>query len=98
MATETGEGLSPHVRGITVTTLATTMGVLAGVASAFLATGATDRTGLYLMLGAFLLQLPILQALGIDVTDFGIKDSLYLIFMTFSLWFVSWGILLTAGV
>lgn len=97
MATETGEGFSPHVRGVTVTTLATGMGVVAGAASAVLASGATDRTGLYLLLGALLLQLPVLHLLGIDVTDFGIKDNLYVAFMTFAMWFVTWGILLTAG-
>jgi hypothetical protein len=98
MATETGERFSPHVRGVTVTTIATVMGVLAGVGSALLAAGPTDSTGLYLALGALLLQLPLLQVLGIDVRDFGIKDNLYVAFMTFTLWFVTWGILLTAGV
>ncbi|MEF8908427.1 MAG: hypothetical protein V5A13_11235 [Haloarculaceae archaeon] len=97
MATESGEGFSPHVRGVTVTTLATTMGVAAGVGSALLASGPTDRTGLFLMIGALLLQLPVLHLLGIDVSDFGIKDNLYVAFMTFAMWFVTWGLLLTAG-
>jgi len=97
MATETGERISPHVRSVTVTTLATVAGVAAGVASAFLAGGATDATGLIIALGALLAQLPVLQVLGIDVREFGTKDNLYVAFMTFALWFVTWAILLTSG-
>jgi hypothetical protein len=98
MATETGEGFSPHVRGVTVTTLATGMGVVAGAASAVLASGPSDQTGIFLMIGALLLQMPVLHLIGVDVSDFGIKDNLYVAFMTFAMWFVTWGILLTAGV
>ena len=97
MATETGERISPHVRSVTVTTLATVAGVVAGVVSAFVASGPTDITGLVVALGALLAQLPVLQVLGIDVREFGTKDNLYIVFMTFALWFVTWAILLTSG-
>jgi hypothetical protein len=52
--------------------------------------------------GAIIVQFPVfrlLEAAGIqlDTDDFGAKDYLYVAFMTFSLWFVSWAILLTTG-
>ncbi|PSQ49010.1 hypothetical protein BRD15_04350, partial [Halobacteriales archaeon SW_6_65_15] len=64
----------------------------------YLGTAATDRLGLGIM-GAFVFaQYPVLQVLGIDIEDFSTKDHLYVLFMTFSLWFVTWTILLTNGV
>ncbi|MFB6087212.1 MAG: hypothetical protein ABEJ85_01725 [Haloarculaceae archaeon] len=97
MATETADGWDSHLRGLTVTTLASLLGIGAGVASQVLASGATDNTGLYILAGAVLVQFPVYLAIGIDVGDFGVKEVLYVTFITFSLWFVSWGILLTTG-
>jgi hypothetical protein len=97
MATDTVEGLSPHVRGVTVTTVSTVAGVLAGVASGMFAGGPGDLMGLYVLGAAVLVQFPLLTQLGVDVADFSTKDQLYIVFMTFSLWFVTWGILLTAS-
>lgn len=97
MATETGEGFSPHLRGVTVTTVATIGGILAGLATDVIVTSPTEKTGLFILVGAIVLQFPLYYAIGIDVADFGTKDQLYVAFMTFTTWFVSWGILLTAG-
>jgi len=97
MATETAEGWDDHLRGLTVTTLASSLGLAAGVAASALASGPNDRLGIYLLGAAVLVQLPVYMAIGIDVDDFGVKEYLYIVFITFSLWFVSWGILLTAG-
>jgi len=97
MATDTGERFSPHLRGVTVTTTATVFGVIAGVASSMLASGPGDTIGVTLLLGAILAQFPLYYAIGLDVGDFSTKDKLYVGFMTFALWFVSWGILLTTG-
>jgi len=97
MATESAEGWDDHLRGLTVTTLASLLGLGAGVGASALATGPGDRLGLYLLGAAILVQIPVYMALGIDVDDFGAKEYLYIAFITFSLWFVSWGILLTAG-
>jgi hypothetical protein len=97
MATETAEGWDDHLRGLTVTTLASSLGLAAGVAASALASGPNDRLGIYLLGAAVLVQLPVYVAIGIDVDDFGVKEYLYIVFITFSLWFVSWGILLTAG-
>ncbi|WP_302082298.1 hypothetical protein [Salinibaculum rarum] len=97
MATETGNGLSAHLRGVTVTTLATVLGMLAGVGSTLVATGPEDSVGVLLFGGAVLVQLPLLRVLGVDVSDFSTKDYLYIGFMTFVLWFITWGIMLTTG-
>jgi uncharacterized membrane protein len=100
MATEqASERRSSHLRGVTVTAVATLAGVAAAVVSAaYLGTAATDRLGLAIVGGFVVVQLPVLRALGIDIDDFSTKDHLYVVFMTFSLWFVTWTILLTNGV
>lgn len=97
MATDTGEGYSPHLRGVTVTTVATVSGILAGVASWGVAASATDTIGLTILLVAILLQFPVHYVLGLDVGDFSTKDKIYVGFMTFTTWFIAWSILLTAG-
>ena len=101
MATDTAERRAAHVRGLKVTTLSSIAGIGAAVASSAVTAGmenpATSDTALLVVLGAILVQFPILKLLGVDVDDFGAKDYLYVGFMTFSLWFVSWGVLLTAN-
>jgi hypothetical protein len=97
MATDTGERFSPHLRGVTVTTTATILGLLAGVGSAVVASGPQDTIGLALLVGAVGVQFPLYRLVGIDVEDFGKKDYLYVAFMTAVLWFMSWGLLLTTG-
>jgi hypothetical protein len=97
MATETGDRFSPHLRGVTVTTIATLFGTVAGVLSAVTAGGPEDVIGLALFAGAVAVQFPLFGLIGIDVDDFSKKDYLYVAFMTFVLWFISWAILLTAG-
>lgn len=98
MATETGETVSPHVRGVTVTTVATVFGMLAGTASAVVTASPGDTLGLAVLGIAVLVQFPLLHLVGIDVGDFSTKDRIYVAFMTFSMWFISWGVLLTAGI
>ena len=100
MATEqVSERRSSHVRGVTVTAVATLAGVAAAfVSAAFLGTAAKDQLGLAIVAGFVFVQLPVLQVMGIDVEDFSTKDHLYVLFMTFSMWFVTWTILLTNGV
>ncbi|PSQ23844.1 hypothetical protein BRD04_02295 [Halobacteriales archaeon QS_9_67_17] len=101
MATDTAGRFSPHMRGVTVTALASIMGIVAAVASSVVtagaATAATDPKGVFVLGGAILVQFPVLQAVGIDMEDFSTKDYLYVAFMTFSLWFVCWGILLSTN-
>ncbi len=96
MATDTGERFSPHLRGVTVTTTATVFGAVAGIASSMLAQGAGDTIAVTILLAAIIAQFPLYYVIGLDVGDFSTKDKLYVGFMTFAMWFVSWGILLTA--
>ncbi|WP_336001761.1 hypothetical protein [Halorientalis halophila] len=103
MATDTAERRASHVRGLKVTTLSAFAGLAAAVGSSVVtagldpATAATTDTALLVVLGAILVQFPLLKLLGVDVDDFSAKDYLYVGFMTFSLWFVSWGVLLSAN-
>ncbi|ERG96278.1 DUF1634 domain-containing protein [Haloquadratum walsbyi] len=102
MATETGRNLSGHLRGITVTTLACLAGVIAAIASGQVigtsVAAAGSQQTLILVGASVLLQFPVLRVAGIDVSDFGAKDYLYVTFMTFTLWFITFSILLTEGV
>ncbi|WP_435196721.1 hypothetical protein [Natronomonas sp. EA1] len=101
MATDTAGRFSPHLRGLTVTSLAAIMGIVAaGVSSVVTAEAtnpATSELGLLVLAGAVIVQFPVLRLVGIDVEDFGAKDYLYVAFMTFALWFVCWAILLSTG-
>lgn len=97
MATDAGNELSPHLRGVTVTTVSTLLGMAAGVGAAYVASGPEDPTGLMLLGVAILVQIPLFRVFGIDTSDFSTKDHLYIAFMTFVLWFISWGLILTTG-
>jgi hypothetical protein len=94
---ETGDGVSPYIRSITVTTAATVAGLAAGIVAHLVATAPDDITGVLVLLVAVIIQYPIYKLVSIDTGDFGTKDQLYIGFMTFTLWFVTWGILMTAG-
>ncbi|WP_436936116.1 hypothetical protein [Halovenus marina] len=96
-AAEPGGGISDFMRSIIVTTTATLAGVVAGVLSTVLAAGPNDNVALGVLGVTILVQFPLYYLVGIDVRDFGTKDKLYVAFMTFSLWFVTWSILMTAG-
>ena len=101
MATETeSEPLdrrAAHVRSLVVTTIACLGGLAAGVASAAVTSGATDRLGVVVLAGVAVVELGLMRLFGVDVDDFSAKDYLYVLFMTVALWFISWGILLTSG-
>lgn len=101
MATETTRGLSDHVRGVTVTTLACLAGVSAAIVSAMVVgtsvDDATNQLSLGIVATSILVQYPVLYALGVDVSEFGIKDNLYVAFMTFALWFLTYAVALTTG-
>jgi len=95
------ENLDPtasHRRSLKVTTIATLGGVAAAFASEATVSDPASRTGLLVMLGLVAVELGLMRLLGVDVENFSAKDHFYVAFMTFSLWFVTWGVLLTAGV
>ena len=97
MATDTAEGMSSHMRGLTVTTISALAGIGAGVAANEITAGATDQLAIPILVAAIVVQFPILKVLGVDIDDFSTKDYIFVAFMTFSLWFVSWGILLSTA-
>jgi hypothetical protein len=102
MATESRSGLTGHVKSVTTTTLATLSGVAAAVLSGFLfgtsIEAATNTRAVLILAVVIAAQFPAHRLLGIDVDDYGPKDYLYIAFMTFTLWFITYSILLTAGV
>lgn len=93
---------SDHSRGVVVTTIACLAGVVAGLTSAwYVGTSpeAAASTTAVILLGAFvILQFPLYQVIGVDIGDFGVKDNLYVTFMTFTLWFISYAVLLASSV
>ena len=102
MATESVKQRAAHVRGVTVTALACLAGVAAALVSAAVASGADDILGVWVLVGAVIVQFPLHRLLEVagmelDAEEFGPKDYLYVAFMTFALWFVCWAILLTTG-
>jgi hypothetical protein len=102
MATETRSGLTGHLRSVTTTTLACLFGVAAAFASGALfgtePAAAANRQLLFVLGAAVLVQFPIHRLLGIDLDEYGVKDYLYIAFMTFTLWFMTYAIMLTTGV
>ena len=95
MATETLDQRASHIRWLTVTSIATLAGIAAALATTAIATGPQDTMGVA-VLGAFVIgQFPLLQLVGIETESLSAKDYLYIAFMTFSLWYVTWAILLT---
>ena len=98
MATDTADGMSSHMRGLTVTTITAVAGIGAAFGSNAIASGATDITGLLVVAVAVVAQFPVLRVIGIGQDDLSTKDVLYIAFMTVSMWFVAWAILLTTGV
>ena len=90
-------GVSPYIRSITVTTTATLGGIAAGVVSTLLVEGSGGPIGLVILAAVIVLEIPILRLVGIDTGDFGTKDRLYIGFMSFALWYITWAIFLTTG-
>ncbi|MFW6320218.1 MAG: hypothetical protein ACOC0Z_00075 [Halohasta sp.] len=102
MATESASGFSDHMRGVTVTTLACLAGILAALATAVVVgtspEAAADTKGILILGIAVFVQFPLLKLIGVDISEFGIKDNLFVSFMTFCLWFITYAILLTSAV
>lgn len=103
MATEAVEARNDHIRAVTISSGAALAGVLGAILSGVItadlppAQAASDVNAISLLLIAILVQLPLYRVMGYD--DFGgAKDVLYVAFMTFALWFITFGIILTTGV
>lgn len=93
-------GLSDHARSVVVTTVCCLAGIAAAVVSAVYVgtdpTAARSTTAVLVLGGFVLIQYPAYKAVGIG--DFGVKDNLYVAFLTFCLWFISYTVLLTSAV
>lgn len=93
-------GITGHTRSVVVTTTTCLAGIAAGVVSAMYVgtdVAAAESTTLVLVMGAFVLvQYPLYKVIGVG--DFGVKDNLYVAFLTFTLWFISYTVLATSTV
>ena len=93
---------SAHLRAITITSLASLAGVAAAIGSSLL-TGDMEPVD---AAGETMPQLLMVAVIGVQLPIYsrvyenwgGAKDYLFVAFMTFSLWFVTWGVILTTGV
>ncbi|MGZ0747778.1 MULTISPECIES: EMC6-like membrane protein [unclassified Haloparvum] len=95
-------GISEHARGVVVTTIACLGGIAAAIVSAaFVGTtpeAASSMTSLAVLTAFILVEIPVMYMAGVDITEFGAKDNLYVAFMTFTLWFISYAVLLSSSV
>lgn len=103
MATDTKTERAAHLRSVSVTALTAVLGI-AGAFISLAAAGnvppveaATNQITLYVLAATILVQFPLLKLSSI-VDEFSGKDVFFVVFMTFSFWFISLTILLTAGV
>lgn len=106
MSTESISDRREHIRSISVTALSALLGVGVAFATLWLAGDwagdpeavATDTRGVVLVLTAILAQFVLYDFTSIYGEDeFGVKHYLFIVFMTFSFWFLTLGILLTAA-
>ena len=95
MAETASEKRWAHVRGVTVTTVASVLGIVSGLVAAHFITAPDDSVGVLIFAVAVFVQFPLLRVLGIEVETFGAKDYLFIGFMTFCFWFITLAILLT---
>ena len=96
--TETVNRGASHRRSLKVTTIATLGGVAAAFASEAAGIAAGSRSGLLVVFALVAVELGLMKAFGVDVGEFSTKDHVYVAFMTFAMWFVAWGVLLTEEV
>ena len=98
MSTETGEELDSHLQSLIVIIATTLGGIGAGVATNTIVAGPSDQVALAMVGVALAVELVVMEVAGVDVRGFSTKDQLYVLFMTFSMWYVTWTILLSTGV
>jgi len=96
---------SEHVNRVIRTAIACILGMLAGLASFYLA-GTMDPVtgtqpmpvmGLLTLVLAIVIQKTIFMVIRIDVSKLGKKDWFYQGFMTFVTWFLSWTMMLSTS-
>ena len=88
-----------HLRSLRATGTSTLVGIVAALITHLLASGPLDLViSMPILIASLFLGLGIMQVLGVDVSEFTKKDHFYVSFMTFTMWFVTWTLLLTANV
>jgi len=86
-----------HMDRLKRTGIACAMGILAGVLSFYADTVPTGTAlGILFLLAGIVFQKYVFLALRMEYLGLSAKDWLYQGFMTFSLWFITWTILLSA--
>lgn len=91
------EKQAQHMDRLKRTGIACGMGILAGVLSFYADAVPTGTAlGILFLLAGIVFQKYVFLALRMDYLGLTAKDWLYQGFMTFSLWFISWTILLSA--
>ena len=93
------EKQAQHMDRLKRTGVACGMGILVGALSFYVDTTARAGTslGILFLLAGIVFQKYVFLALRMDYLGLTGKDWLYQGFMTFSLWFITWTILLTSG-
>jgi len=96
------DATSAHVRALAITSTAALAGVAAAIAAAALTAGLGDpgaaagsRDAQIAVLVAVIAQIPVYQVVFDEWG--GAKDVLYVAFMTFIMWFITYGIILSSG-
>lgn len=88
-----------HLRGVKVTAFSCVVGIAAAIVSWAVTRGVLaslpQRAGVAILVFSIAAQRPFLPRLGKH--EMSKKDWLYVAFMTFDLWFITWTVLLTTG-
>jgi hypothetical protein len=100
--TESDGTYSQFTRSVIVTSSATLLGMVAGIASALFATEVVGSTpqpdsllGFAIMMATVFAQFPLYSVIGLEPEEFDTKTQLYVFAMTFFMWFITWTVLLT---
>ncbi len=100
---EVSQARANHIRAVTITIIASIGGIVGAILSRVLTAdlpveeAASDQGAIAMLLLVIIVQIPLYKLMGFEDWG-GTKDILYVAFMTFALWFITFGIILTTGV
>lgn len=84
-----------HIRSLRATGTSTLFGIAAGILTSLVASSPSDILALIPLIAGLLFGLLVMQLLGVNISEFSKKDHLYVAFMTFTMWFITWALLLS---
>ena len=91
--------IESNLRSLRATGTSTIVGIVAALVTHLLSSGPSDILfSIPILIASLFLGLGIMQLLGVNVSAFSKKDHFYVSFMTFTMWVVTWTLLLTANV